>query len=397
MSIHLLCKQLLSRKVVTILLLVQLVLTLALVLNSVLLTYQTHSQLTQPTGLDMQRILAVQLKPTSPQLRVYPALTELLERQLAAIRQIPGVEAVAYSNQSVLQMGGNSQNVYLVEHEERTNIANVPSYFVSKDYFKVMGLQVLAGEIPEYRISPDTNGRAPVVITRSLAEPLLDGKLDIGQSLNFGPLAAVVENFYGQRTSENVMYNILQVAPPVTVDWGYALMVRTSANSTEAVQQQLANVLRQTEPDIEIYNIRSLQEQQHLLYRNEYGLAVLLAMLSGLMLLVTMISSYSSAHFRALKSQQEIGIKRALGASKQRVFIELLSENWLTTLIGSLAGAVAALMLNRLLSYVISIPPISWWLPFITGLVLLLCVTVATWYPAAIATRISPASATKAL
>ena len=98
-----------------------------------------------------------------------------------------------------------------------------------------------------------------------------------------------------------------------------------------------------------------------------------------------------------LKRQQEIGIKRALGASKGRIFTELLSENWLTTVLGAIAGVGCALVLNQVLAQVISIPSLSWWLPLLTCTILLLCVTVATWYPAAIATRVSPATATKAL
>ncbi|MFP3354968.1 ABC transporter permease, partial [Pseudoalteromonas sp. SIMBA_153] len=81
------------------LLLLQLAITLALLLNSVLLAQQTHQQLNQPTGLDLEETLLVQIKPTTPQLRAYPLLEDLLERQLNALRNIPGVVAAAYSNQ----------------------------------------------------------------------------------------------------------------------------------------------------------------------------------------------------------------------------------------------------------------------------------------------------------
>ena len=156
-------------------------------------------------------------------------------------------------------------------------------------------------------------------------------------------------------------------------------------------------MLQQVDSNIEILSVRTLQEQLQRLYSNEFGLASLLSLLSVLMLLVSMISSYSNAYFHTLKHQQEIGIKRALGASKRRIFTELLSENWLSTVLGAIAGVGCAVVLNQLLSQVISIPPLSWWLPLATCAILLLCVTVATWYPAAIATRVSPATATKTL
>jgi putative ABC transport system permease protein len=397
MSFYLLCKVLFSRKVVTGLLLVQLAMTLALLLNSILLAQQTQQQLNQPTGLDLDNTLVALLKPTTASLRVYPALQELLDRQLDAVQALPGVIAAAYANQSAILRGGNNGNIYDIEQQERTNIPTVPMYFVSKDFFSVLNGKVLQGELPQHSISLDGPVQPEVVLTKSLADKLFSGESALGRQTSRGRVAAVIDDFYGQRYSDHVMYNSVQVAPPYGVDWGYSIMLRTRPEQTEAVRQQLADVLRAVEPDIEIFHIRNLAEQHKDLYRNEYGLAMLLGILSALMLLVTMVSSYSSTHFHALKRQQEIGVKRALGASKNTILLELLSENWLCTAIGAVLGVGLGLLLNQALAQVITIPPLSWYLPLTTLAALLLCVTVATWYPAAIATRVSPATATKTL
>ncbi|PKM19829.1 MAG: ABC transporter permease [Gammaproteobacteria bacterium HGW-Gammaproteobacteria-15] len=397
MPLHLLFKSLQRRKVVTTLLLVQLAMTFALLLNSILLAQQTRQQLQQSTGLPLQQTLQVQLKPTTIALRQYPALGDLLTRQLEAIRTVPGVVAVAYSNQGPLLQGGNNGNVEDPDREELSRANAVPLYTVSADFFNVLQLQVLAGELPQHEIAVDGVAKSPVVITQSLANKVFDDKPAVGRLVNRGPVAAVVADFYGQRWAGTVNYNSIQVAPLLGVDWGYSLLIRTTSDSTTKVRQALTQVLQQVDSNIEIFYIRTLAEQQQLLYSNEFGLASLLSLLSALMLLVSMISSYSNAYFHTLKHQQEIGIKRALGASKGRIFTELLSENWLTTALGAVAGVGCALVLNQVLAQVISIPSLNWWLPLLTCTVLLLCVTVATWYPATIATRISPATATKAL
>ncbi|MEN3157734.1 FtsX-like permease family protein [Alkalimonas sp. NCh-2] len=397
MSFYLLCKVLFSRKVVTTLLLLQLAMALALLLNSILLAQQTQQQLTQPTGLDLEHTLQVQLKPATASLRVYPALQDLLDRQLQAVQAIPGVIAAAYANQSVLVQGGNGGNLYDIEQEERTNVPYVPLYFVSKDFFTVLNVNVLQGELPHYTTPFGDTAQPEVILTQSIAEQLFAGQPAVGREVNLGRVAAVISDFYGQRRSDNVMFNSLQVTPPYSVDWGYSILLRTEPAQTAAVRQQLANVLRAVEPNIELFHISNLAEQHQRVYSNEYGLAMLLAILTALMLLVTMISSYSSTHFHALKRQQEIGIKRALGATKITIALELLAENWLCTALGALFGLGLALFLNQALAQVISIPPLNWWLPLLTSAILLLCVTLATWYPASIATRVSPASATKAL
>jgi putative ABC transport system permease protein len=395
-SLHLILKSMLRRKVVTSLLLVQLALTLALLSNSSLLAMQTWNQLSQPTGLDLDNILYVSLKPTSKNLQEYPAFADLLERQLAAVRQMPGVAAVSFTNQSPLMEGGSNGNVN-DENNRENNTQNVPQYTVSPDFLKVLQLDVLEGEIPQKIEAWDGESTVPVVLTKSLAERVFPGKSAIGQLTNGGPVAAVIEDFYGQRNAERVMYNRLQIAQIYGVAWGYGIILRVEPGQAKHIRSQIPDVLKTADANIEIFSVRTMDEQLHRMFRNEFGLATLLAVLSGLMLLVSMISSYSNAHFNALKRQQEIGIKRALGASKQSVLLELLTENWCTTAAGAGIGIVAAWLLNQALALVISIPALPVWLPLTALLMLMCCVTLATWYPATIATRVSPATATKTL
>lgn len=396
MSLRLIIKTLLRRKMVTGLLLLQLALTLALLLNSLLLASQTRAQLSAPTGLDLANTLVVHLRPTTKELRQYPALGDLLERQLQALRQVPGVTAAAYANQPPLRQGGNQGNIYKEGTEALTNIANVPQYFVSADFMKVLGLTLKAGQWPEYR-SSGTEGGYPLVITESLALKLHGDVNAVGQQLNHGNVQAVVSDFFGHRMGTGEMYNYLAVGDLYGVDWGYALLLRVEPGQTEPVRSQLEQALRNIDSNIELYYTRTLAEQHQQLYNTEFGLAVLLTLLSALMLLVSMVSSYSNAHFHVLKSQQEIGIKRALGASRQSILLELLSESWFCTTVGAALGLLAAFGLNQLLAQVISIPVLDLWYPLVATLVLLLCVTLATWYPARIATQVSPATATKTL
>ncbi len=395
-SLHLIFKSMLRRKVVTSLLLVQLALTLALLSNSSLLALQTWNQLSQPTGLDLDNILYVSLKPTSKNLQEYPAFADLLERQLAAVRQMPGVAAVSFTNQSPLMEGGSNGNVN-DENNRENNTQSVPQYTVSPDFLKVLQLDVLEGEIPQKIEAWDGESTVPVVLTKSLAERVFPGKSAIGQLTNGGPVAAVIEDFYGQRNAERVMYNRLQIAQIYGVAWGYGIILRVEPGKAQHIRSQIPDVLKTADANIEIFSVRTMDEQLHRMFRNEFGLATLLAVLSGLMLLVSMISSYSNAHFNALKRQQEIGIKRALGASKHGILLEMLTENWCTTAAGAGIGIVAAWLLNQALALVISIPALPVWLPLTALLMLMCCVTLATWYPATIATRVSPATATKTL
>lgn len=393
MSIFLIIKSLLRRKVVTALLLLQLAVTLGLVVNSLLLASAAKELVDQPTGLALDQILTVWVKPTSKTLRLQPALSDVISRQLAAVRQIPGVEAADSLNQIPLRQGGSSWNIFEADRQDESNVDSVPYYYTSEQIFQVLDLQLVTGRL----LTDLDRGVENIMLTEKLAKQLFAEQNPVGKVTNNGTVVGVVSDFYSQRYASDPFYGQIIFAPLHRAEQGYQLIVRVAPGQSDVVRQQLAEVIRNAEPEIDIGTVMRMDENRDEVFRAEIGLATLLAVLSGLMLLVAMISAYSHAHFHALQMQKEVGIKRALGASKSRVLLDVLSESWLTTAIGAGFGILVCYGLNISLAKVISIPAVPVWLPLLTLVLLLLCVTLATWYPARIATRISPATATKTL
>lgn len=394
MSITLLFKSLLQRKVITALLLVQLTLTLALLSNSILLSTQAYQLSNQPTGLQLDTTLAIELKPTDENLIVHPALGELIQRQLAALKQIAGVRYAAFSNQTPLIFGGMNGNVYIEGKEDTTNIDMVPYNFAEAELFDTLQMTLLHGRW----LSAEDKNTDNVVITDKLAKQLFnDSHLALGQQTNGGTVVGVVADMMYQRFATDQYYGLFFNRDLNRADYGYRLLLQVEPQAVDAVRQQINSSLRQVEPEIDIQQVVSLRQLHRDYFEQERGLAILLSVLSGLMLVVAMISAYSHALFHGVQQQNEIGVKRALGASKQRILLEVFSESWLTTAIGAVLGLLASYLLQQQLATVISLPALPLWLPLSGALTLLLCVTIATWYPAAIATRVSPATATKAL
>lgn len=393
MSVFLISKSLLRRKVVTALLLLQLAVTLGLVVNSLLLASAAKELVDQPTGLKLEQILTVRVKPTSASMRIEPALSEVINRQLAAVRKIPGVEAAEFTNQTPLRQGGSSSNIFETGREDESNVDSVPYYNTGGQIFQVLGTQLVAGR----ELTELDKGTQNIILTEKLAKQLFAEQNPVGKSTNQGTVVGVVSDFYSQRYASDPLFGAINFVPMARAEMGYQLMVRVAPGQSEAVRKQLTDVIRNAEPEMDIGTVMRMDENRDEVFRSEIGLATLLAVLSGLMLLVAMISAYSHAHFHALQMQKEVGIKRALGASKARVLLDVLSESWLTTTIGAGFGILVCYALNISLAKVISIPAVPVWLPLLTMVLLLLCVTLATWYPARIATRISPATATKTL
>jgi putative ABC transport system permease protein len=380
--------------VITTLLLVQLTLTLALVSNSVLLSQQAYKLSNQPTGLQLDTTLAIELKPTDENLITHPALADLVLRQLAALRQITGVRHAAFSNQTPLLLGGMNGNLYIEDEEATSNIEMVPYNFAEAELFDTLQMTLLYGR---WLTAEDKNVEN-VVLTDKLAKKLFgDSHQALGKRTNAGTVVGVVADIMYQRYASDQYYALFFNSDMRRADYGYRLLLQTDADAIEDIRAQVADILRQVEPEIDIQNIVSLHQLQRDVFEKERGLAILLSVLSGIMLLVAMISAYSHALFHGIQQQKEIGIKRALGASKIRILLDVFIEGWLTTSIGAVLGLVASYLLQQQLAKVISLNALPLWLPLSAASLLLLCVTVATWYPATIATRVSPATATKTL
>lgn len=391
MSIRLLLKALFRRKLVTLLVLLQLAITLALWVNSSLLAYGNYQILNTPTGFNLEQQLVVTLKPTERALQNGSALQELITRQLAAIKALPGVKAATYNNQRGLLQGGSNGNIFVRDHYDTTNQSMVAMHFTSPELADVWQLQVLEGRW----LTEDDQNQDHVVLTQSVAKALQPQGSVIGLDTSWGQVVGVVNDVLSQRYASQPTFAGFFNRPLTMSEYFYVLEVLTEPGQTARVQQQLSEVLRGVEVNIDVLSVQTYQQAQHDLYQMEIGMTTLLLVLSALMLTVALISAYSHAHFHALQLRHEIGIKRALGASRRAILLEVLAESWLTTALGTGFGVVACFVLNHALASWLTLPVLSWWLPLVAIAMLLICITLATWYPAITATRISPALATR--
>lgn len=233
MSFSLLLKSLLRRKVVTVLLLIQLALTLALLTNSAVLAWQARQLANQATGLQLDQVLQVRLKPTLPELRKQPALDELIERQLAAIRAVPGVQAASWSNQSPLVFGGMNGNIFVPDQQETTDVGMVPVQINGIAVKEVLDLQLLQGRWLE----ETDQGTDALVISDKLAKRLFGEQSPVGQAVSRGTVVGVVADVFMQRYADDQYYASYSYYSLPGADYGYQLLVKTAPGQLDQVRQ----------------------------------------------------------------------------------------------------------------------------------------------------------------
>jgi ABC-type antimicrobial peptide transport system permease subunit len=120
----------------------------------------------------------------------------------------------------------------------------------------------------------------------------------------------------------------------------------------------------------------------------------LLSLFAGLVLVLAGIGIFSVMAYTVTQQTREIGVRVALGASRNQIFGLTLGYTLRLTLIGLVVGVAAAFVLTRYVSsFLFQVP--SYDLITLTGtaLVIVLVAIVASYLPARRATGIDPAKA----
>jgi len=92
---------------------------------------------------------------------------------------------------------------------------------------------------------------------------------------------------------------------------------------------------------------------------------------------------------------RQIGIRRALGASKAAILRYFMTENLLISLVGVLIGAGLTIGLNMFMIETFSLTRISWYLVPMAMLILCIVGQIAVFQPARRASSVPPAVATR--
>ncbi len=167
----------------TILIALQIALTLAIVCNALFIIQQRVTRLQRPTGLEETELLTIQSRfvgvadeDTAP----------LIRSDVLALRQVPGVED-AYATNSYPLRGGGWSTGAKVDPDAKKSMAQTTQYFVDEHALATMGAKLIAGrnfnagEVT--KADPRSIKPSPqVIVTQALAEKLFPKQSALGKS-----------------------------------------------------------------------------------------------------------------------------------------------------------------------------------------------------------------------
>jgi len=377
----------------------QVALAVVLLMGATLLVRSLHNMMAQKLGYDRESILMVTVDPVSAgyKLETFPAL---YEQVLDKLRHIPGVRNVTVSSRQLF--GGDSVDQISLDAPTPVKPEERRSHWtlIGPDYFKTVGIPLLRGR--EINTEDAVRGLHVAVVNETFAKYFFPDSDPIGKHVTdeypttretyeiIGVVATVKEHGVGEGKRARFYASLYH--PIGTVD-GATFILRSvgdQKNIGSAVRRAIAEVNR----SLPVVSMRTLNEQIDRRLTTPRLMAELSAFFGGLALLLAAIGLYGVMSYAMSRRTSEIGIRMALGASRERVTRMVLRETGILVLVGIAIGlpaaiAAARLMQNRLFGLSPADPG-----AMVIALAVILCVTLAAGIvPALRAARVDPMTA----
>jgi len=267
---------------------------------------------------------------------------------------------------------------------------------VSPDYFRVMRIPLLRGRFFSEQDSPSNPNVA--IISETLARRYFPNQDPIGRQMRFGfpPNSNVSREIIGvvgdlrdvalSRKPGPMMYVPFAQAPL----YGGEVVVRSSL-SASSVAAGIRQTVQSIDKDLPVTDVESFPEAVGASVAQERFRTLLMSSFSGIALILAAVGIFGVISYSASQRTHEIGIRMALGAQQRTVLRLILGQGAKLALLGLGAGAVAALLLTRLMASLLYGVSATDPLTFGTVAIVLLGVAVTACYiPARRAMHVDP-------
>jgi putative ABC transport system permease protein len=355
---------------------------------------------TQDIGLTRNQALVVWTQQPDAPMR---------DAVIANLRALPGVENVAYGIRSPLMTseGGIAVKTLLPSHPELRDPTEIKFNAVDPEFLNATGTRVLRGR--GFAATDDRGGSPVVIVNKTMAQKYWPGQNPIGQIVRLlGPSAGANSAFDAQviGVAENAPINDIGEMPEpyLYLPWPQyqahlgnmgeiAFIVRTRRNAM-SMAQDARQVLIHANPLLDPMMVTSLPELIRYSAGSYQMMAELVSALGLIGLALTVVGLYGFLAFRVTQRRREIGIRMALGATREATAWLVVRDTARMAAIGLGLGVLLSILAARVESAALfGVRPLDAF-SFVAALVVLsLAIVVAALLPARRAASIEPIQA----
>jgi putative ABC transport system permease protein len=390
----------------SVLLVIQVALTLAVLMNAIALMLRSNELVSMDTGVEKENLVLITHAAFDDAFEDESYRKARLEEDLILIRGINGVVSAAAANGAPsLHTSSDSVGPPGTDGFEISNLAR--AYYSDAAFLETLGVEISEGrnfypeEIADSRSGIKDAVSNSVIISRALADLIFPDGSALGQQVQVNDLmktvVGVCDSFEGTLpyfTFFGIETASLAIYPTAYNSDTIQFLIRVEAGRVEELMPLIKEKLIAADPGRELRDIETLEAARSEITGMLGYANLVLGAISGLLLLTTGLGIFGLATFSVAKRRKQIGTRRALGASQLDIVWHFLTENLLITSTGVVLGLILGLGLNFVLTS-LGLNRINPGAVFACVVFVWLLGIVAVLAPALKAARVPPAVATR--
>jgi predicted permease len=318
---------------------------------------------------------------------------EFYRRLVERVRTVPGIQSATLARRLPLTDGGIAFASVAIDGYAPAKDEDMRLNYetVGPQYFQTMRIPFVHGR--DFNERDQEGAPGVVIINETMARRYWPGGDALGRRIKLTKDWLEIVGI-----AKDVKYRRLREAPqpflylPLLQDYrSNMILVARTVTEPEQMSQSVRAEVAALDPEIPIFDFKTLEEHVGISLYLQRMAATLLSIFGLLALSLAAIGLYGVMAYAVSQRTRELGIRVSVGAERHDIFKLILGQGLAISVVGLLAGLVAALAVTRLtanLLYGVSATdPVT----FIVIALLLLCVTLlACYFPARRATKIDP-------
>ncbi|GAB3022791.1 ABC transporter permease [Oleiagrimonas citrea] len=357
-------------RVATFLIATQIALSMAVLCNAVFVMQLRLAHMARRPGIDAANLAVIHYRWIEKHTTQEGGA--LIATDLSMLRRLPGVTD-AYADYTVPAAGQEVELLLLgLRHDQHAPTSLAEDYHADTHTMSTLGLKLVAGRNFRADEIEDIGDMQPyhppsIIMTRALARKLFPGESPVGKTVQVNnhpsTIIGIIRHLQVPSMNANRIADFSVLVPSRLVSRQGNYLVRARPGQVADVMA-LARKALLAKDRMRVVSVKRYSDMLAKAYGRDRGVAILMMAICFVLVAATVGGIVGLANFWVGQRRRQIGIRRAVGATRGDILRYFQLENFLIVSLGIMLGILFSLALNAALMHHYELPRMPiWYLP----------------------------------